>query len=42
MAPYSKFLDQLVAKTLAARGLEELDAATMYDYWMRQYDLSEP
>jgi uncharacterized sulfatase len=39
---YRRFLDQLVAKTLADRGLDKLDATTMYDYWMRHYKLSKP
>ena len=41
IAAYRTWLDGLVARTLAKRELDTLDARTMYDYWMRRYQLNE-
>lgn len=41
IAAYRDWLDKLVARTLTKRGIPRLDAATMYDYWMRRYQLKE-
>lgn len=42
IAAYRDWLDDLVARTLTKRGIARLDAPTMYDYWMRRYQLKEP
>ncbi len=41
IAAYRDWLDKLVAKILKKRGIDKLDAESMYAYWMREYKLQE-